>query len=289
MSETIQLLYVEDDSATRDAIRKTILSLNYANFQVKAVGNFEDARVLLENAGVEEFDLILSDYELNPGTGVRVFEIATELGLKSDFAIYTARNSIDLPTGEAYESLRQNLWSPSKLFEHLRRWVERRRRCSVSVDGKCLWSELPSNLSLRATPYYYVSMPYDDYYDLRRARLTGLFKETRLTPELTKEAAYDDALDHMIHAIRRSTFVVADLEHCRPTVMTEIGIAIALQKRLLILYPKDLQLPFSVARATAMPYESPIWEPDGVDTAVHGWLKRLRLIPSDRNRPTVEG
>ncbi|HET7545616.1 MAG TPA: hypothetical protein VFK05_37370 [Polyangiaceae bacterium] len=62
--------------------------------------------------------------------------------------------------------------------------------------------------------------------------------------------------------------------------MTEVGIAIALQKRLLISYPKDLDLPFSVARANAIAYQSPIWETNGIDIPVHAWLRRLGLIAS---------
>jgi hypothetical protein len=124
-----------------------------------------------------------------------------------------------------------------------------------------------------------LSAPYDQDFDLRQAGIERLFERTGLKCEVTRRARFSDALDHIIHAIRRARFVVVDLEHERPSVMIEVGVALALEKEMLLLLPRQTTLPFNVARSSAVEYKPPIWTDNRALLDVNAWLNNAGLVP----------
>lgn len=274
------ILYVQDDDAQAAGDVNGLTNFGGARFYVEMAGTVEEAQQLLEK---RTFDLLLVDYHLGEGKlrGLRLLD-AMPADAGATRVLFSAHTKAEVlqdwarpwPSGVQF-------WEKGSLWTRLRAWLhEKTRTCTLGTSGRCLWSTLPDTVKLPTEPFYYVAFPYElDVVNLEESWYRDTLEQSvepsvRAPVEITLRATHRDSLDHCLHAIRRSLVVIADLRRERPTVMMEIGFAVAMNRPLLLLIPKEQFLPHYLQRHAALPYNTPTPREDGrLLNRINVWLK----------------
>jgi CheY-like chemotaxis protein len=226
--EHIQVLLVEDDERFAQEFVARLRNSPAALFDVEWVATRQRGCALLASRGKRHFDLIVADYNLSRtdgGTGVDVLSFARAEGHAAFRALTTASPTLPAHPGPA-------VWDETWLKEHLLRqieaWARARQQTCDAIVGPCPFKRRSPTLTC------HLALPQDDPH-YRHGAIGHILTELGIG---VVNAARDD---WSLASVSVSIVEVGDGTSAAQWV--EIGRAVALHRKLVVLREHNVKLP----------------------------------------------
>jgi hypothetical protein len=277
--KSIHMLHVEDRYADELVTGFRNLTDTDGSFRlvVDSCRSVEDGLEKLRVQGLS-YDIALVDAELFDKRGVTVLAAAKDANLSLTRVLYSGNREID--ADDMARQVHEAFWTRARIFTELQKWCARRARaCDLSTDGTCLW-RLPERTNLPDPPYCYASLPHSEEaeFQVRAAVVTGLIRDQwgGMKTVMTGLDATDDARAHIFYGIRHCAVFLADLFQLRSNVLIEVGMAIAMNRPVVLLAPGTPEKnppPYDVAYRKVIWYGDSLESP-GLPADLRKWYRR---------------